>query len=100
MTADIIASIDRAIGCQRCGNPLGSSPSDDFCGERCQHAWHAKRAPRVAPANSTGNRVSISVNASLAPDFAERVAEATGSICALARLLWEVENQTEEEGSE
>lgn len=24
--------IDAATGCQQCGNPLGPSPSDDFCG--------------------------------------------------------------------
>lgn len=38
---DIISAIDQATGCQQCGKPLGSSPSDDFCNEGCQTAWHA-----------------------------------------------------------
>lgn len=45
---DIISAIDHVTGCQQCGNPLGPSPSDDFCGEGCQQAWAAKRvAPKV-----------------------------------------------------
>jgi hypothetical protein len=40
---DIVEAIDRATGCQQCGKALGPSPSDDFCGEGCQHAWHAGR---------------------------------------------------------
>lgn len=40
---DIISAIDQATGCQQCGNPLERSVSDDFCGEGCQQAWHAKR---------------------------------------------------------
>lgn len=57
MTADIISAIDAATGCQQCGNPLGSSPSSDFCSEFCQGSWHEKRVgiepvaaePRVLP---------------------------------------------------
>ncbi|PWK81703.1 hypothetical protein C8D88_116114 [Lentzea atacamensis] len=45
---DIIARIDAVTGCQQCGKPLGPSPSDDFCGEGCQHAWHVKRAQEPA----------------------------------------------------
>lgn len=48
MTPDIISAIDAATGCQHCGNPLGSSPSSDFCSEFCQGAWHAKRVKEVA----------------------------------------------------
>lgn len=43
MNPDIIAAIDEATGCQQCGKPLERSVSDDFCGEGCQQAWHAKR---------------------------------------------------------
>lgn len=39
----ILGRIDAALGCQRCGRPLGPSPSDDFCNQRCQEAWHAAR---------------------------------------------------------
>ena len=41
---DIISAIDQATGCQQCGKPLERSVSDDFRGEGCQQAWHAKRA--------------------------------------------------------
>jgi hypothetical protein len=48
VNGDIVARIDAVIeavkGCQRCGRPLGVSPSDDFCREECQQAWHAGRA--------------------------------------------------------
>lgn len=27
--------------CRICGNSLGNSPSDDFCGDECQTAWYA-----------------------------------------------------------
>lgn len=41
---DIIAAIDRATGCHRCGAAaLDNSPSDDFCSEECQAAWAAGR---------------------------------------------------------
>lgn len=39
--SDILDVIDAAIGCQQCGRQLGGSPSDDFCSEGCQRAWHA-----------------------------------------------------------
>lgn len=39
---DIVAAIDTAIGCQRCGGTLATSPSDDFCTDECQTAWHAE----------------------------------------------------------
>lgn len=42
--SDIVDRIDAAIGCQQCGGPLRDSPSDDFCGERCQEVWHEARA--------------------------------------------------------
>lgn len=45
---DIISAIDAATGCQHCGNPLGSSPSSDFCSEFCQRSWQAKRVGLVA----------------------------------------------------
>ena len=40
---DFIAELDAAIGCQQCGGPLDSSPSDDFCSPSCQTAWSAAR---------------------------------------------------------
>lgn len=50
--------------CVQCGKPLGASPSEDFCSDPCQMAWHCKganhaivrprivreRAPQVPPA--------------------------------------------------
>lgn len=30
--------------CFQCHGPLGSSPSDDFCSDSCQTAWHSKHA--------------------------------------------------------
>lgn len=44
MNHDILATIDAAIGCQQCGQPIGDSPSDDFCTPACQTAWSAARA--------------------------------------------------------
>lgn len=41
---DIISAIDSATGCHQCGNPLGSSPSSDFCSEFCQRTWQSNRA--------------------------------------------------------
>ena len=38
--ASIIDAIDHALGCHRCGGPLGASPDDLFCSEPCQEAWH------------------------------------------------------------
>jgi hypothetical protein len=45
---DILAAIDAAIGCQHCDAPLAGSVSDDFCGQACQHAWHAARTEQLA----------------------------------------------------
>lgn len=45
---DFIAQLDAAIGCQQCGNPLGDSPSADFCGADCQQAWTASRAQALS----------------------------------------------------
>lgn len=44
---DILDRIDAAVGCQHCGGSLGSSPSDDFCSDRCQGDWHAARADEL-----------------------------------------------------
>lgn len=45
---DIITAIDQAIGCHRCRGPLDNSPSDLFCSDWCQQAWHeARSAPLV-----------------------------------------------------
>lgn len=41
---DFIAELDAAIGCQQCGQPLGNSPSNDFCAPECQSAWSAAHA--------------------------------------------------------
>lgn len=51
--ADIIAAIDQAVGCQQCGNPLGSSPSSDFCSEYCQRMWQASRVGATAEPSGT-----------------------------------------------
>jgi hypothetical protein len=45
-----LAAIDAAVGCQRCGGPLGDL-SPDFCGEGCQTAWHAARAKPLREAH-------------------------------------------------
>lgn len=42
-------AIDQVTGCQHCGGPLGPSPSDDFCCEAHQAAWHAARVDRPKP---------------------------------------------------
>lgn len=44
---DILAAIDAAVGCQQCGGTFGQSPSDDFCDDACQKAWHAERAEQL-----------------------------------------------------
>ncbi|MGH3808704.1 MAG: DUF3631 domain-containing protein [Pseudonocardiaceae bacterium] len=38
-----LTAIDAAIGgraCQHCSQPIGTSPSPDFCSEDCQRIWH------------------------------------------------------------
>lgn len=50
-TEDIIAAIDTALGCQQCGNDLGTSPSPDFCRELCQQDWHRARVGMAAILN-------------------------------------------------
>jgi hypothetical protein len=45
-----LTAIDAAIGdgdCQHCGQPVGASPSQDFCCEDCQQAWRETRASTV-----------------------------------------------------
>lgn len=62
---ETLERIDTATGCQNCGKDLGRSPSDDFCGEGCQHAWHAgmhrPNAP-VEPALNPMNSVMALFN--------------------------------------
>lgn len=41
MAEEDIRDVPNAFLCWQCGNPLGSSPSDDFCGDDCQTAWYA-----------------------------------------------------------
>lgn len=39
---DLIERIDTLVGtCQHCQGPLGDSPSEDFCSEKCQQRWQA-----------------------------------------------------------
>jgi Protein of unknown function (DUF3631) len=41
--ASTLTEIDAALGgpaCQHCGQPVGTSPSADFCSEDCQQTWH------------------------------------------------------------
>lgn len=47
--SDILDRIEQALGCQQCQGPLGGSPSDDFCGEKCATAWRAERVGAEAP---------------------------------------------------
>ncbi|MGH3427799.1 MAG: hypothetical protein ACRDQZ_09570, partial [Mycobacteriales bacterium] len=38
-----LTAIDTALGdrdCQHCAQPVGASPSADFCSEDCQRTWH------------------------------------------------------------
>lgn len=44
--SDIIEQIDAAIACQAegCESSLDDSPSDDFCSQECQQAWHEDSA--------------------------------------------------------
>lgn len=51
---DIISAIDQATGCHQCGNPLGSSPSSDFCSEFCQATWQEKRVDRTRTTGTVG----------------------------------------------
>jgi hypothetical protein len=44
---DILDAIDAAVGCQECGCRLDGFPSDDFCSDGCQQAWHAARADEL-----------------------------------------------------
>ncbi len=44
---DILDAIAAAVGCQHCEGPLGDSPSDDFCTDLCQEAWHAAHGDRL-----------------------------------------------------
>jgi Protein of unknown function (DUF3631) len=56
-----LTAIDDAIGeppCQHCGQSRGTSVSDDFCCEDCQHAWHDRHGARP-PANATAPDQSI-----------------------------------------
>ncbi len=51
-----LTAIEYAIGdppCQHCGQPRGTSVSDDFCSEDCQQAWQARHAVPPPPASGT-----------------------------------------------
>lgn len=41
MTALVRPADGKARLCQSCQQPLGRSPSDDFCSESCQQHWYA-----------------------------------------------------------
>lgn len=45
---ETLAAIDNTTGCHQCGNPLGESPSSDFCSEYCQRVWQANRIGATA----------------------------------------------------
>jgi Protein of unknown function (DUF3631) len=52
-----LTAIDAVIGdreCQQCSQPVGGSPSADFCSEDCQRTWHEQHAetPPTAPDES------------------------------------------------
>lgn len=83
---DIISAIDAATGCQHCGNPLGSSPSSDFCSEFCQATWHEKRVGilRVTPLIDTSG---IIVNPSV-HGFAEHMNAAARTARSLSGLIY------------
>lgn len=81
---DIISAIDAATGCQQCGNPLGASPSSDFCGEFCQATWHEKRVgvEREKPKPSVTIEVSAVVEA-----LGRQSSAAARAARGLARLI-------------
>jgi hypothetical protein len=57
-----LTAIEDAIGdtaCQHCGQPRGTSVSEDFCSEDCQHAWQARHAATPRPASGTAPDESI-----------------------------------------
>jgi hypothetical protein len=60
--ATALTAIEDAIGdppCQHCNQPRGTSVSEDFCSEDCQHAWQARRAAAPPPASGTAPEESI-----------------------------------------
>ena len=55
--ATTLTTIDHMLDtppCQHCGGPRGSSVSDEFCSETCQHAWHTQRAVPPLPDQGGG----------------------------------------------
>jgi hypothetical protein len=54
--ATALTAIEDAIGdppCQHCGQPRGTSVSDEFCSEDCQQAWQARHAATPPPTSGT-----------------------------------------------
>lgn len=47
-TAEFLARLDAAIGCQQCGGPLTESVSDIYCSERCSMIYSGSRASDLA----------------------------------------------------
>ena len=59
-----LTEIDAALGgqeCQHCGQPIGASPSADFCSEGCQQTWHNQRTgpPLTAPEESLAETTPV-----------------------------------------
>ena len=56
-----LTAIGAALGdreCQHCSQPIGASPSADFCSEDCQQTWH-ERQVQAPPATPVEPRAEI-----------------------------------------
>ncbi|GAB2764073.1 DUF3631 domain-containing protein [Salinifilum aidingensis] len=57
--AEAVSAIDEALAasmCHQCGASLADSPSESFCSESCQRAWHAEQ---VTEAPNDGGTVPV-----------------------------------------
>lgn len=57
-----LTEIDATIGapeCQHCRQPMGTSPSAEFCSEDCQHTWHEQHAATPPSASGTAPDESL-----------------------------------------
>jgi endogenous inhibitor of DNA gyrase (YacG/DUF329 family) len=65
-----LTAIDAAIGdreCQHCGQPVTTSPSQDFCSEGCQQTWQEGRTGAPPPASGSTSDDSLPKNALAGP---------------------------------
>ncbi|MBV9140040.1 MAG: DUF3631 domain-containing protein [Pseudonocardiales bacterium] len=62
MSPNLTTTLDHLLDtptCQHCGQPRGSSVSDDFCSETCQHTWHTQQATPPLPDQGGGPDESL-----------------------------------------